>query len=140
MRKLFDTNFKKPSITDWGYILILLLDDAIIVALAIFAAWLFKISIPLPIIIAIGIIGGMFVFIKTKAALPTFRLKHITGREGMIGLQGIVIEPLNPVGTIMVNGERWKAKCVENTIEVDEEVEVTVIKGLKLIVKRTITR
>src|SRR5680860_568245 len=110
MRKLFNTNFKKPSTTDWGYILILLIDDAIVVALVIFAVWLFKISIPLPIAIAIGIIGVIFVFMKTKVALPTFRLKHITGREGMIGLHGIVIKPLNPVGTIIVNGELWKAK------------------------------
>ena len=31
-------------------------------ALAAVITWLFKISIPLPIIIAIGIIGGIFVF------------------------------------------------------------------------------
>jgi membrane-bound serine protease (ClpP class) len=64
--------------------------------------------------------------------------KPVTGREGMIGLKATVIEPLDPQGTVKVKGELWKASSVDSKtgINVNEEVIVIAIEGLRLIVRR----
>jgi len=54
----------------------------------------------------------------------------------MIGLTGIVIEPLTPMGVIRVSGENWKARAVDENIAVDEEVEILELVGLTLKVGR----
>ena len=136
MCRRFDISIIKRAVTDWGKVLILLLDEAVVVAAIIFALWFFKINIPLPITIAIAIVGGIFVFIVHVAVIPSFHRKQVTGREGMIGLQGRVVEPLNPVGTIIVKGEHWKAKSLYDEIGVDEDVEIVGIDGLTLTIKR----
>ena len=50
--------------------------------------------------------------------------------------QGRVVKPLTPVGTIIVNGEYWKAKSLDDNIEIDKDVEIVGIEGLMLRVKR----
>ena len=95
----------------------------------------FKINIPLPITIAIAIVGGIFIFIVHVTVIPSFHIKQVTDREGMIGLQGRVVEPLNPIGIIIVKGEHWKAKSLYNKMEINEDVEIIGINGLILTVK-----
>ena len=138
MSKRFDIDAIKRAATDWGKILILLLDEAIVVAGIIFALWFFKIEIPLPVTIAVGIVGDIFIFIIHVAVIPSFHRKQVTGREGMLGLQGSVVESLTPFGTILVKGERWKAKSISDKIKVDEDVEIVEIDGLTLTVKRKV--
>ncbi len=135
MCKKFDIYVIKRAVTDWGKVLILLLDEAVIVAGIIFALWFFKIKIPLPITIAIAMIGGIFVFIIHVAVISSFHRKQVTGREGMTGLQGRVVEPLTPFGTVIVNGEYWKAKSVGGNIAAGGEVEILEVNGLTLMVK-----
>ena len=48
----------------------------------------------------------------------------------MIGLEGIVVEPLTPVGAIAVQGENWRARSV------DDNVVIVELDGLTLKVKR----
>jgi membrane-bound ClpP family serine protease len=136
MRKKFDILLIKRAIADWGKVLILLLDEAIVVVGIICALWFFKIKIPLPITIAIAIISGIFIFLIHIVVIPSFHKKQVTGREGMIGLQGRVVEPLTPFGTIIVEGEHWKAKSIYGKMGVDEDVEVVAIEGLTLKVRR----
>ena len=127
---------KKRSIKDWFIILVVLLDEVIVVALVFLVLWLLGIEIPLPITITVALLLGALVFIMHKAVIPTLHKKRITGSEGMIGLTGIVIEPLAPVGVVKISGENWKAKTVGESIAVDEEVEVLGIEGLTLKVGR----
>ncbi len=127
---------KKRSIKDWLIILVVLLDEVIVVALVFLVLWLLGIEIPLPVTITVALLLGALVFIMHKAVIPTLHKKRITGSEGMIGLTGIVIEPLAPVGVIRVSGENWKAKTVGESIAVDEEVEVLGLEGLTLKVGR----
>jgi membrane-bound serine protease (ClpP class) len=68
--------------------------------------------------------------------IPSFHRKQVTGREGMIGEQGKVVKPLTPVGFITIKGEYWSAKSVDDSIEVDEDVEIVGLEGLTLRVKR----
>ena len=53
-----------------------------------------------------------------------------------MGTQGRVVKPLNPVGTIVIKGEHWRAKSAEDSIGVDEDVEIVGLDGLTLNVKR----
>ena len=136
MRKKVDTNSGRRTIADWGKVLVLLLDEAAVLAVVILVLHFLGVRIPLPITITIAIIVGIFVFIIHIAVIPSFHKKQVTGREGMVGAQGRVVEPLTPVGTITVKGEYWRAKSLDDNIEVDEDVEIVGLEGLMLRVKR----
>jgi len=97
--------------------------------------WFFRIRISLPIVIVIALLIGTFAFITHKVIIPSFHKKKVTGAEGMIGLEGEVIEPLTLVGVIRVGGEYWKAKSVGENIAVGEEVEILGLDRLRLTVK-----
>jgi len=130
-----DKKFLRRTITDWSKVLVLLLDEAAVLVLVILVLQFFKILIPLPITIAIAILIGIFVFIIHVAVIPSFHRKQVAGREGMIGGQGTVVDPLTPVGTITLMGEYWRARSLDGNIEVDENVEIVGLEGLTLKVK-----
>ncbi len=125
----------KRTIGDWLKVLVLLLDEAAVLVLVILILPFLGIRIPLPITIAIVLLLGIVIFWIHLAVIPSFHLRKVTGAEGMIGTQGRVVQPLSPVGAIIVKGERWKAKSVDGNIEVDENVEIVEIDGLTLKVK-----
>ena len=123
----------KRTIVDWLKVLVLLLDEAAVIVIAIFALQCFDIQIPLSLKILIALFAGVLVLVIHIAVIPSFHKKHVTGREGMLGQKVTVIESLIPVGTVMVNGERWKAKSVsDDIIETGEDVEIVKIDGLTL--------
>jgi len=125
----------KRTIKNWLIVLVLLLDEAIAVVLVLLVLWFLGIKIPLSVAIVIALLLGTFAFITHKVIIPSFHKKQVTGSEGMIGLEGEVIESLTPVGVIRVGGEYWKAKSVGENIAVGEEVEVLALDGLKLTVR-----
>ncbi len=124
---------------DWLIVLVLLLDDAAALALVLLVLWVLGIKMPLWVTIVIALLLGTFAFITHKVIIPSFHKKKVTGAEGMIGLEGEVIEPLTPFGVIRVGGEYWKAKSVGGNIDAGEEVEILGMKKLTLEVKRSPT-
>ena len=126
----------KRTVKDWFVILVVLLDEVIVVALVFLALWLLGVEIPLPVIIVTALLLGGIIFITYKLVIPALHKKRITGSDGMIGLEGTVIEPLTPVGAVRVEGENWKAKSVGENIAVGEEVEILGLEGLTLRVSR----
>ncbi|MFC1999704.1 NfeD family protein [Chloroflexota bacterium] len=80
--------------------------------------------------------GGRFTPRRRPIYSEKRRRKQVCGREGMIGLRGRVVAPLNPEGVIRIQGELWKASCTDDSIGTDEEVVVVEIEGLRLVVKR----
>jgi len=128
----------KSTIKDWLKVLILLLDEAAAVGLVLLVLWVLRIEIPLPIAVVAALLFGGLVFVIHKAVIPTFHKKQVTGAEGLIGLEGEVIEPLTPVGVIKIKDEYWKAKSVGENIAVDEEIEILGMNGLTLMVKRKV--
>ena len=125
----------KRSIKDWLIVLVLLLDEAAALGLVLLVLWFFRIRISLPIVIVIALLLGTFAFLTHKVIIPSFHKKKVTGSEGMIGLEGEVIEPLTPVGVIRVEGEYWKAKSVDKDIAAGEEVKILKLDGLSLTVR-----
>jgi membrane-bound ClpP family serine protease len=137
VHKIVNMRNIKKTFTDWGKVLILLLDEAAVVVVVIVVLHFFKITIPLPVAIILALVVGAFVFVIHAAVIPSFHRKQVSGREGMVGAQGRVVEPLTPAGTIIVKGEYWKAESVSGNIEVDEDVEVVGLEGLTLKVKHS---
>lgn len=126
----------KRTIKDWLIFLLLLLDEAAAIVLVLLALWFFQIRIPLWIAIIAALLLGAFAFIVHKVIIPSFHMKQVTGSEGMVGLEGEVIEPLTPTGVVRVAGEYWKAKSVDDDILAGENVEVLRLNKLVLEVKR----
>lgn len=125
----------KKSVKDWIMVLVLLLDEVAALALVLLILWIFQIRVSVLIIIVIVLLLGIFIFITHKVIIPSFHKKKVTGSEGMIGLEGVVIEPLTPMGVIQVEGEYWKARAVDGDIAAGEEVEVLGLNRLILEVK-----
>jgi len=136
MFKKIDSKLVKRTITDWGKVLLLLLDEAAVAVIIIVVLRFLGIEIPWPVTIALALVLGTIVFAIHAVVVPSFRRRVVTGTEGMLGTEGEVVEPLDPVGSVIVKGERWKATSVEESIAVAENVEIVGIDGLMLKVRR----
>ena len=127
---------KKRAFRDLLKVLVLLLDEAVVLVLIFLLLNYYNVQIPLPVTIFVLLVIAVLVFIIHIKVIPSFHWKQVTGREGMIGSQGIVVEALTPVGTISVRGELWKAISVDGGIEVNEDVKVVGMERLTLKVVR----
>lgn len=93
-----------------------------------------KIS-PAVIISCISMVVILFIIIAYYG-LKAQKNKQESGREGMLGLIGVALSPLNPEGTLQVHGEIWKARSADNElINKDHKVKIIGMEGLTLIVK-----
>ena len=125
----------KRTVKDWLKITLLLLDEAIAIALVLGALWFFKVRIPFWTAVVVALLLGGIVFITHKLVIPTFRARQVTGSEGMIGHVGEVMEPLTPKGMVKIEGEYWKAKSVDGDVAAGESVEILGLDKLTLEVK-----
>lgn len=85
------------------------------------------------ILITTGV-SALFFFFISWMGLNAQRLKPVSGKEGLVGSTGQALEDLNPVGTILIFGERWNAESLSGPVKKGEKVIVTGIEGLKLFV------
>jgi membrane-bound serine protease (ClpP class) len=86
------------------------------------------------VIVAVAM-ASLFSFIVYKVAKA--RLSKVkTGKEALIGARGVAVSDLKPKGEIRVVGEFWQAKAEDEEITKGEEVKVTGMEGLFLIVRR----
>jgi membrane-bound serine protease (ClpP class) len=129
---------KLRTLKDWGKVLLLMLDEAIIIAVVLLILFFMGVEITLPIKIGAGVLFFIFVFVRHVAVIPSFHRKQVTGREGMIGEHGKVVKPLTPAGVVSIRGEYWNARSVDDDIDVDEDIEIVGIEGLTLTVKREV--
>jgi membrane-bound serine protease (ClpP class) len=63
------------------------------------------------------------------------RQKVTTGVEAMIGHMGEVMQPLNPAGTIRVQGEVWNAISLTGSVEAGKKVRIREMRNLALYVE-----
>jgi membrane-bound serine protease (ClpP class) len=61
------------------------------------------------VIVGAAVTTTLFFLFALGLALRAFRKKPTTGKEGLVGEEGVVIEDLKPEGTIEIHGELWKA-------------------------------
>jgi len=65
--------------------------------------------VPKMVIISVALITGGFFAFGVGAVLHIRRQQPRTGREGLVGSVGHVVEDLAPEGYVFVHGERWAA-------------------------------
>jgi membrane-bound serine protease (ClpP class) len=119
-----------------------LLTVAGIVALTLGSLMLFKtgegqMGVSLQVLITTVLVISLFFILVISLAVKAHRRKPQTGSQGIMKELGRVQLPIAPgqTGKIQVHGEYWNAQSDE-TIGVDEIVEVTGIEGLMLKVRR----
>jgi len=87
-----------------------------------------------------GLIAGVaiaiaaFIIFMVGAAVRGQRRRVATGAEGLIGRVAVAKTSLDPKGTVLVGGELWKAAVDTGKVEPGEEVTITKVEGLKLLV------
>lgn len=90
----------------------------------------FRVNVPLVIITSLAFAAGFVVLLTF--ALRTQHLPVTTGVERLIGQEGEVRTPQS----VHVAGELWSAESEEGPLEAGQKVEVTGVKGLKLMVRK----
>jgi len=95
-----------------------------------------ELDVPWATIIALALAtGGFFAFAIGKA-LAIQRRQPTTGLEGMIGQTAEVRRALEPVGTVLAEGELWAAESESGPIAVGERVVITGHDGFRLRVRK----
>ncbi len=91
-------------------------------------------GIPLPLIAAVSIAGGLITFSIIGFALRARRTPVVSGQEEMVGLTGTAQEDFEGQGRVWVRSEMWRAQC-DAPITKGTKVRVTGMDGLVLKVK-----
>ena len=86
------------------------------------------------LIAAVVIIIAAFFAFAISRIIRTHRRQASTGREELIGKTALVKVALEPEGTVLFKGERWRAISEEGRVEPGETVIITKVDGLKLYV------
>jgi membrane-bound serine protease (ClpP class) len=86
------------------------------------------------IISATAFTAFFFLFI-IGMGIKAQRQKVTTGVEAMIGHMGEVMQPLNPAGTIRVQGEVWNAISLTGPVEAGKKVRIKEMRNLALYVE-----
>lgn len=84
-----------------------------------------KVMIPALIVISLFFVTVIFLVVKAQ------RRKRLTGKEGMIGTEGLAITDIHTEGRVFVKGEYWNAFS-DKPISQGQRVRVTAVEGLRL--------
>ena len=89
------------------------------------------------LIAGVSVAIGAFAIFVIGAIIRSQRRSKATGTEGMVNKVAIARTPLNPTGTVAVEGELWAAIAEDDQIKARDEVIITRVEELKLwVVKR----
>ena len=91
-----------------------------------------------PIVIATGVlIGGLLLFVVQRVVAAHREGAVHTGWEELVGAEGEVRAPLDPVGQVFVDGALWRATATdgETPIAIGNRVRVESVDGLTLVVR-----
>ncbi len=94
------------------------------------------ISISRSLIFATTAVTTLFFLFVVSMGLKAQRAKPSSGVEVLIGKFGQTIEALQPLGSVKVNGEIWKAESLSGSINENEKIVVKGIKNLTLYVEQ----
>jgi membrane-bound serine protease (ClpP class) len=88
------------------------------------------------VIIVMGVLMVLFFLFVVGASIRAHRRKVDTGEEGLRQARGHALGPLAPLGEVLVEGERWRARATSGAIAEGEEIEVVGQDGLTLLVRK----
>ena len=98
-------------------------------------AYLFQIDPWLVVIFAIAI--AAFFVITIVWGIRAHRRRVSAGREDLIGKTAEVKTPLNPKGTVLIEGELWMAVSEDSQAEPGDEVVITKVDRLTVWVTKS---
>lgn len=87
--------------------------------------------------LAVTIPVALIVIFLMRLVLRSFHWKQSTGSEQLVGSEGELVEPVEPVGAkgmVLIHGELWRAAALES-IAKGARVRVSRVDGLTLIVE-----
>ena len=93
-------------------------------------------AVPVWLYVILGLLAVAFIILAATLAVRTHRGRVTSGKEDLVGSTAVVLTPLDPRGTVLVEGERWTAVLDKGAAAPDEEVTITKVEGLKLTVSR----
>jgi membrane protein implicated in regulation of membrane protease activity len=111
-----------------------MLEEAILVAIVLWLLPQFDVNLPLWVLAILMLALAVYSYVMYRVGRATFLIRPKVAAETVIGSRGKVTKRLAPEGYVKVQGVLWKAICVESELEVDDEVVVVGIEGLRLIV------
>jgi membrane-bound serine protease (ClpP class) len=93
-------------------------------------------TVSLPLVIGVGLATGGFFFFAMAKAVAAMRAPAVTGSEGLEGEVAEARTPLDPAGTVFLQGERWDALAVDGPVAAGERVVVLGREGFRLRVRK----
>jgi membrane-bound serine protease (ClpP class) len=91
--------------------------------------------ISVTLIVTVAVLTAAFFLFAVGAGVRAQRGRVQTGREALIGAEGVARSELAPDGTVFLQGELWKAESADGTIPAGRRVRVVGIDGLRLKVR-----
>ena len=88
------------------------------------------------LIAIVAVVMAAFVIFVIGAVVRGQKRRVATGTEGIVGKMAVAKTKLNPKGKVIINGEHWSAVVSSGRVEPGEEVTVTEVDGLKLVVTK----
>jgi membrane-bound serine protease (ClpP class) len=86
------------------------------------------------LIVVIVICGAALLVFVVQRVVQAHRQQVSAGREELVGKTAEVETVLDPKGIVLIEGERWAAISEKGRVKPGEEVIVTKVDGLKLMV------
>ena len=93
-------------------------------------------DIPIWLYVIIGVLVAAFIAFAAYWSVRAHQNKVAAGKEDLIGNTAVVEIALEPKGIVLVEGERWNAVLNQGRAEPEEEVIITKVDGLKLLVSK----
>ncbi len=90
---------------------------------------------PIAIAVIAVCVAGFLAFVIQRV-IRAHRRQASAGREELLGKTAEVEITLEPKGVVLVEGERWTAISEKGRVEPGEEVIITKVDGLKLLVTK----
>lgn len=87
-----------------------------------------------PLILVMSLVTIAFFFAILTLALRSHKKKVVTGKEGLIGSEGIVLNVTNEQVMVRVLGEIWEARS-SVMLHPDQKIKVSKVHGLTLFVE-----
>lgn len=85
------------------------------------------------LILLMSIVTATFFFMVLALAIRSHKKAVVTGAEGLVGYEGVVLSVMNEQIVVRVAGEIWNAKSTQ-PLKVGDKIKVKQVQGLTLIV------
>ena len=94
------------------------------------------IYIPVWLLVIIIIVVVAFIIFAVIWSVRAHRNRVSAGKEDLVGSTAAVEVALDPRGIVLIEGERWTAILDEGRADPGEDVIITSVQGLKLLVRK----